>query len=52
MKTAKELMIAFVNIAQSIYESAYKDELGEEVSINVELKDGREMQITIAMKEG
>lgn len=52
MKTAKELMIAFVNIAQSIYESAYKDKLGEEVSVNVELKDGREMQITIAMKEG
>jgi hypothetical protein len=52
METAKELMIAFVNIAQSIYESAYKDELGEEVSVNVELKDGREMQITIAMKEG
>jgi len=52
MKTAKELMIAFVNIAQGIYESAYKDELGEEVSVNVELKDGREMQITIVMKEG
>lgn len=49
METIEKIMSVFVNIAESIYVSSYVDKIGEEATLNIELKDGREMNVKITV---
>jgi hypothetical protein len=49
METIEKIMSVFVNIAENIYESAYGNKMGKEATLNIELKDGRKMNVKITI---
>ena len=49
METINKIISVFVNVAKNIYVSAYGDKMGEEATLIIELKDGREMNVKITI---
>ena len=48
--TDKEIMTAFVNIAKELYEHAYDDNVGEEVTVSADMTTGKRIVITITQE--
>ena len=48
--TDKEIMTAFVNIAKELYEHAYDDNVGEEVTVSANMTTGKRIVITITQE--
>lgn len=48
--TDKEVMTAFVNIAKELYEHAYDDNVGEEVTVSADMTTGKRIVITITQE--
>lgn len=48
--TDKEVMTAFVNIAEALYEHAYDDNIGEEVTVSADITTGKRIVITITQE--
>ncbi len=48
--TDKEIMTAFVNIEKELYEHAYDDNVGEEVTVSADMTTGKRIVITITQE--
>ena len=49
--TDKEIMTAFVNIAKELYEYAYDDNVGEEVTVSADMTTGKRIIIITITQE-
>ena len=49
--TDKEIMTAFVNIAKELYEHAYDDNVGEEVTVSADMTTGKRIIIITITQE-
>lgn len=48
--TDKEIMTVFINIAKELYEHAYDDNVGEEVTVSADMTTGKRIVITITQE--
>ena len=48
--TDKEVMTVFINIAKALYEHAYDDNVGEEVTVSADMTTGKRIVITITQE--